>query len=217
MKTDGQLQRDVMDELKWEPSVTATEIGVSAAKGVVTLSGMVATYAEKWAVERAARRVEGVAGIAEEITVQLEVPHKRTDAEIAEVVVTSLKWHVWLPSDIQAIVSEGWVTLKGQVTWEYQRTAATEALQYLAGVTGVSNEITLKPKASPSEIKDAIEKALSRNAEVDAAHVHVSSEGSMVTLTGRVGSCSEKDEAGLAAWSAPGVNSVRNNIEVVHA
>ena len=122
MKTDAQLQNDVMDEIKWEPIATAAQVGVSAANGVVTLNGTVATYAEKYAVERAAQRVQGVKGIAEEITVKLSGLHARTDAEIAETVVNSLKWHVWLPNDIQAIVTQGWVTLKGHVTWEYQRT-----------------------------------------------------------------------------------------------
>ncbi len=215
MKTDMQLQKDVLDEIKWEPSATSSRIGVSAVNGVVTLNGTVATYAEKWAVERAAQRVQGVKGIAEEIKVELSEPHTRTDAEIAEAAVSSLKWHVWVPNDIQAIVSDGWVTLKGQVNWEYQRTAAKHAVCFMPGVKGVSNEITLKPIAKPSAIADAIEKALLRNAEVDAGHVKVAVHGNMVTLSGHVGSWGEKDEAGMAAWSAPGVNCVRNDIEIV--
>jgi len=215
MKTDSQLQNDVMDEIKWEPCATAAHIGVSASNGVVTLNGTVGTYAEKWAVERAAQRVQGVKGIAAEITVNLNGMHDRTDAEIAESALTSLKWHVWVPNDIQAIVSKGWVTLEGQVNWEYQRTAAHDCVCFLTGVKGVTNEIGIKPKSQPSDIKDAIKKALVRSAEVDSGHVNVETVGSAVTLSGTVGTWNEKDEAGIAAWSAPGVNSVRNNIEIV--
>jgi len=217
MKTDAQLQKDVMDEIKWEPSTTAAQIGVTAANGVVTLTGVVATYAEKWAVERATQRVDGVKGIAEEITIKLSGPHARTDAEIAAGAVSSLKAHVWVPTDIQATVENGWVTLKGHVNWEYQRTAARDAVCFMPGVKGLSNDITLKPTAKPSAVKDAIEKAFVRNAEIDAGTVKVAAEGGKVTLSGNVRSWSEKNEAGMAAWNAPGVNSVRNDIAVVSA
>lgn len=215
MKTDAQLQKDVMDEIRWEPSTTAARIGVTAAGGVVTLTGVVATYAEKWAVERAAERVEGVKGVAEEITIKLSGPHARTDAEIAAAAVNALKWHVWVPADIQAVVANGWVTLKGQVSWEFQRTAAREAVCFMPGVKGVSNYITLKATAQPSAVKDAIEQALVRNAEIDAGTVKVAADGGTVTLSGTVRSRSEKDQAGRAAWNAPGVDAVRNDIAVV--
>jgi osmotically-inducible protein OsmY len=217
MKTDTQLQKDVMDEIKWEPCVTAAEIGVSVANGVVTLNGTVPTYAAKWAAERAAQRVEGVKAIAEEIQIKLHGLHTRTDAEIAAVAATSLKAHVWVPTDIQATVENGWVTLMGVVNWEFQQKAAMDSVRFLAGVKGVSNNITLKATVKPSAIKDAIEKALVRNAEVDAGNVKVAADGGMVTLSGSVRSWSERNEAGAAAWNAPGVNNVRNDIEVVCA
>jgi osmotically-inducible protein OsmY len=217
MKTDAQLQKDVMEELKWEPCVTASEIGVSVAKGVVTLNGTVPTYAEKWAAERAAQRVSGVKAIAEEIQIKPFGLHAKTDAEIAAIAVTSLKSHVWVPTDIQATVEDGWITLKGVVNWEFQRRAATDSVRFLAGVKGVSNNITLKATVQPTAIKDAIEMALRRNAETDARNVKVAADGGSVTLSGNVRSWSEKEDARLAAWNAPGVNTVRNDIAVVSA
>jgi osmotically-inducible protein OsmY len=214
MKTDGQLQKDVMDEIKWEPCTTAAQIGVAAANGVVTLTGVVATYAEKWAVERAAQRVEGVKGLAADITIKPSGAHAKSDTEIAEAAVAALKWHVWVPGGIQATVAQGWVTLKGQANWEYQRTAARDAVCFMPGVKGVSNDITLKPSVQPSAIKAEIEKALVRNAEIDALNVSVTADGGTVTLGGSVQSWGEKAEAGTAAWNAPGVNAVQNNIAV---
>ena len=217
MKTDTQLQKDVMAEIRWEPCVTATEIGVSVANGVVSLNGTVATYAEKCAAEKAAQRVQGVKAIAEEIQIKPYGIHVKSDAEIAEAAVTSLKAHVWVPTDIQATVEHGWVKLKGVVNWEFQQRAAADAVRFLAGVKGVSNDITLKPTAQPSAVKDLIEKALVRNAEIDAGHVKVTADGGAVTLSGNVRSWGEKHQAGMAAWNAPGVNAVRNDIKVSFA
>ena len=217
MKTDTQLQKDVMDEIKWEPSTTAAQIGVTAANGVVTLTGTVATFAEKWAVERAAQRVDGVKGLAEEITIKPHGIHVKNDTEIAEAAISSLKWHVWVPGDIQVTVAQGWVTLKGDANWEYQRTAAYDAVCFMPGVKGVSNEITVKPSAQPAGVKSAIEKALVRNAEIDAGTVNVAADGGAVTLSGSVRSWNERDQAGSAAWNAPGVNNVRNDIKVSYA
>ena len=216
MKTDAQLQKDVMDEIKWEPSTTAAQIGVSASKGVVTLNGTLATYTEKWAVERAAQRVVGVKAIAEEITVKISGEHTRNDTDIAEAAITALKWNVWVPSGIQPTVSNGSITLNGSVNWEYQRNAARDAVCFMLGVKGVTNDITLKAAAAqPSVVKDSIEKALVRNAEIDAGNVSVWAEGDKVTHTGSVESWSEKAEAGTAAWNAPGVNTVKNDIAVM--
>lgn len=214
MKTDTQLQKDVMDEIKWEPSASGAHVGVTAADGVVTLTGTVATYAEKWAAERAAQRVEGVKGIAEEITIKLSGTHARTDAEIAEAAVSALKWHVWVPTTIQATVAQGWVTLKGEVNWDYQRTAANDSVCYMPGVKGVSNDITIKPAVKPVTVKDLIEKAFERNAKIDAGGVSVEADGGAVTLSGRVRTCAEKDQASTTAWNAPGVSNVFNNITV---
>ena len=214
MKTDSQLQKDVQDELEWEPSVTPSEIGVSVNNGVVTLSGTVPTYAEKCAAERAAQRVEGVKAVAENIQVKLTGIHKRSDTEIAEAAVSTLKSHVWVPDDVQVTVENSRITLRGQVSWEFQRSAALNAVRYLPGVQGVANEITIKPTVRPSEVKDEIEKALKRDAEVDAEHIAVSADGSKVRLSGSVRSWREHEEAGRAAWKAPGVTAVVNNIAV---
>jgi osmotically-inducible protein OsmY len=214
MKTNDQLQSDVMEELRWEPSVTATNINVATHNGVVTLSGTVPYYAEKCAAERATQRVAGVKAIAEELKVSLDGIPKFQDTDIAEAVVTTLKWHVWVPSLVQAIVEDGWVTLTGSVPWGYQRDSAVDSVKYLAGVRGVSNNITLTLGVEPTEIKDAIEKALKRDAEVDAEHIIVSTNGGKVTLSGTIRSWDARDEAESAAWSAPGVTDVANNLSV---
>lgn len=212
MKTDTELKNEVAEELIWEPTITSTNITVEAKGGVVTLSGTVPYYAEKGAAERATKRVEGVKAIAEELEVSFTGVHSRTDSDIAEALVSSLKWHVWVPSSVQATVENGWVTLTGAVKWGYERTSAESAVTHLAGVKGVSNNITLKPSVKPTAVKEAIEKALKRNAEIDAENVIVSAEGSKITLSGSIRSWDEREQAGAAAWNAPGVTAVANDL-----
>src|SRR3954468_3777352 len=172
--TDAELQREVIDELVWEPSVDAAHIGVSVKDGVVTLSGYVSSYAEKYAAERAAKRVHGVKALANELEVRLPGSGQRTDVDIAAAAVRALKSNVSVPADkIKVTVSKGWVKLEGEVDWQYQKHAAERGVRYLPGVVGVTNLITVKPHVAPSEVKAKIEDALKRSAEMDAGRITV--------------------------------------------
>jgi osmotically-inducible protein OsmY len=215
VKTDAQLQQDVIAELKWEPSVNAAQIGVEVKAGVVTLAGHVGSYTEKWKAESAAQRVAGVKGLAIEMDVRLEGTSKRTDADIAESADNILQWTTNLPADsVKVMVEGGWVTLSGQVDWEYQKRSATGTVRDLLGVRGVSNQIIIKPIASSSAVKADIEAALKRRAHDDAQNIQVSVAGNAVTLTGTVHSWSEREMAAQSAWGTPGVHSVDDNLTV---
>jgi osmotically-inducible protein OsmY len=215
MKTDAQLKKDVAAELEWDPSINAAHVGVAVTDGVVTLTGHLNTFAEKYAIERAVQRVEGVKAIAVETDVKLEPGHKRSDSEIATAVESALLWHALVPAErIQPKVEKGWVTLKGEVDWEYQRQNAEKAVRPLTGVVGISNLITLKPSVTPAKVADRIRDALARHAEREAKHIEVMVSGSAITLRGTVDSWAERNAAFGAAWSAPGVLSVVNEIKV---
>jgi osmotically-inducible protein OsmY len=212
---DSQLRRDVEDELEWEPSLQATEIGVAAQDGIVTLTGSVPSYTEKRKAERAAKRVRGVKALANDLEVRMPWTSGRTDAEIAQAASDALKWAITVPDDrIEISVSHGWVDLAGDVDWQYQRTAAEDAVHSLIGVRGVSNQIVVKPVASASEVKSRIEAAFRRNAELDAQKVRVELHDGKITLHGQLHSWAERDEADRMAWSAPGVSEVENLIMV---
>ena len=217
MKTDTQVQHDVLAELKWEPSVNAAHIGVEVNDGIVTLAGHVSSYAEKWDAERAAQRVSGVKALAIEMDVKMPGSSKRTDADIARSAENALKWMTYMATDsVKVMVEGGWVTLSGEVDWQYQRQTAEGAVRCLVGVTGVSNNVAIKPKVSLSAVKSDIEAALKRRAHADAQKISVGVRGADVTLTGTVNSWSEHDAARDSAWGTPGVRHVENNLTVAY-
>jgi osmotically-inducible protein OsmY len=215
MKSDTQLQHDVLAELEYEPRVDASKIGVSAKDGVVTLTGYVSHYAEKMAAEQAAKRVYGVNAVANDMEIHVPSSRVRTDAEIAGAALNALKWDTSVPEDhVKLTVRNGWITLEGHVDWQHQREAAERAVRNLTGVHGVTNVIMVKPHVKTAEVKDKIEAAFKRSAEVDARRIRVDVLDGKVVLHGRVRSWTEREEAQQAAWAAPGVAEVENQLTV---
>jgi osmotically-inducible protein OsmY len=213
IKSDSELRRDVERELEWEPSIDARGIGVSVVDSIVTLTGEVSSYAEKWKAERAAERVAGVRGVVNEIEVKTSTEHSDTD--IARAAVDALARDVMVPADrIKIRVEKGWVTLKGEVSWDFQRRAAERAIRNLPGIKGISNLISVKPRVEPLEVKQRIEETFKREAAIDANRITVEVNGGEVTLRGLVRSSAERHQAEMAAWSAPGVYAVQNLITV---
>ena len=213
-KTDAQLKQDIEQELKWDPKINAAQIGVSVDKGVVSLLGEVDTYAAKWATEDATKRVGGVRTVAQDLKVKLVGDHKHSDSEIAGATQNALKWDVFVPNAVIAKVQQGVVTLEGEVTWNYQRDSAERAIRNLAGVLAVRNYVTLKPASSAAEVKEKVQAALQRQATADTKSIHVETAGGKVTLTGHASSWHSIEDAANAAWGAPGVTDVANEMTV---
>jgi osmotically-inducible protein OsmY len=215
MKNDIEIQKDVMEQLKWEPFINASAIGVAVKNGIVTLSGQVDTYTKKLAAEKAAKRVIGVKAVAEDIQVGISPAYRKTDAEIAEAVLNALKWHSAVQEEkIKIKVEDGNVKLEGEVEWEYQRTNAKVAIENLTGVRSVINFITVKPKITSAEIEQKINASFHRSATIDAGKITADVVGSKVILRGSVRSFTEKEDAETAVWNAPGVMSVDNKLEI---
>jgi len=215
-KSDTEIKNDVLSELKYEPSVKITDIGVLVKNGTVTLNGYATSYAEKCNAVKSAKRVAGVRAVADDIEVKYPESMKRTDGDIAAAAANHIEWSSWsVPSkSVQVTVREGWITLEGQVEWNYQKDAAESAVRHISGVKGVSNSITIKPKVTAAKVETAIQSAFERTALFDAKKIEVETNGNKVTLTGKVRNYAERDEAERVAWAAAGVSSVDNKLTV---
>lgn len=213
-KTDSQIQQDVINEFNWDQSLVATDLSVTATDGLVTLRGSVPHYSDKTTAEHAAQRVAGVRAVADEIEVKLLEPNQRTDEEIARTALNAFDWNHSVPKGIQVTVEKGWITLTGEVEWDYQRNAAKNSVSHLLGVCAVTNQITIKQKSQPADVKKLIEEALKRSAQTEARDIKVTVKGSQVILEGNLESNAEIEDAKLAAWSAPGVMSVISKLRL---
>ena len=215
MRSDSEIERDVKEELQWEPDLDATDIAVSVRQGVVALTGFAKSFSDKYEAEAAVKRVAGVAGVANDLEVRMPGVDERPDPDIARDAVAAIKSQLPISSEhVKVIVKSGWVTLEGHVEWQYQKSTAESALRRIKGVRGIINNIMLKPQVEPADIQRKIQAAIKRLAEVDANRVSVEANGSEVILKGTVGSWVEREEAERAAWAAPGVTKVEDRIVV---
>ncbi|KRR07327.1 ornithine aminotransferase [Bradyrhizobium jicamae] len=215
MRSDREIERDVREELNWDPDLDADDIAISVKDGVVTLAGFTKSYSDRLEAEHAAKRVAGVHAIANDIEVRLPSIDQRPDPDIARDAIASLKAQLPLSHEkIKVVVKDGWLTLEGTVEWQYQKTTAENAVRKVKGVKGVTNVISLKPKVEPTDIQRRIQEAFKRNAEVDANRITVETHGSEVVLKGTVRSWIEREEAERVAWSAPGITRVDDRIVV---
>jgi osmotically-inducible protein OsmY len=214
MKSNSQLQDEVLEELRWDSRINEGDIGVSVHNGIVTLLGTIPNYAERWAAEDAAQKVKGVVAVVNSTEVKLAGQTERDDESIAAAAVNALQWNVWLPDTIKIIVRNGWITLTGEAATGHQRITAEKEIRDLIGVKGVTNEIVLKPKAQVKDIHSHIKRALHRHAEKETNRISIAVKDGEVELTGSVHSWSEKNDAETAAWATPGVQNVKNKITI---
>ena len=214
MKTDIQLKQDIEQELNWDPKINAAQIGVTVDKGVVSLLGMVDTYAEKWAAEDATKRVWGVRTVAQDLKVKVLYDDIQTDPSIASAVENALKWDVFVPDSVTATVHSGAVTLGGKVAWNFERDAAERAVRYLMGVVSVSNNIELNSRVTPEKVKEKVQAALQRQATTDSNSIKVETAGGKVTLSGHASSFQSIEDASDAAWASPGVTEVVERVSI---